>query len=149
MIVLRCTAKLQKRLKLPKLADPGPSRTALGDWYGNVFHVGRQPLLILTSERSLLSVVLHAREMDALQATFSMALMKLLLRIGIPAVAVDRELAQMNEIAFGPTRNRSVLGTMNDAVMIIKYVARDRPDLGLQDFENDIAKTPYRPLPDC
>ena len=142
MMVLRCTAKLQKRLRLPKLGDQGPSTTALGDWYGNVFHVGRQPMLILTSEKSLLSVVLPARELDALQATFSKALMKLLLRIGIPAVAVERELAQMNEIAYGPTRNRSVLGTMNDAVMIIKYVARDRPELCLKDFEDDIAKTP-------
>lgn len=149
MIVLRCTAKLQKRLKLSKLADPGPSTTALGDWYGNVFHVGRQPLLILTNEKLLLSVVLPARELDALQALFSIALMKLLLRLGIPGAAIDRELAQMTEIAYGPTRNRSVLGTMNDAVMIIKYVARDRPELGLQDFEDDIAKTPYRPLPDC
>ena len=43
MIVLRCTARLQERLKLPKLAEPGPSTTALGDWYGNVFHIGRQP----------------------------------------------------------------------------------------------------------
>jgi len=149
VIVLRCTARLQKRLKLPKLAEPGPSTTALGDWYGNVFNLGRQPLVILTSERSLLSVVLPARGLDDLPARFPIALMKLLLRLGVPGAAIDRELGQMNEVVYGATRNRRVLGVMNDAVMIIKYVASTRPELGLQDFEDDIAKTPYRPLPDC
>ena len=42
MIALRCTARLQKRLKMPKLVEPGPSTTALGDWYGNVFNLGQQ-----------------------------------------------------------------------------------------------------------
>jgi len=55
MNVSRCTAWLHK------IAESWPSTTALGDWHGNVFNFGRQPPLILTSDKPFLSVVLPAR----------------------------------------------------------------------------------------
>src|SRR5258706_834415 len=40
---------------------PSPPTSALGDWYVNLVQIGRQQVVLATSERSLLSVLFPAR----------------------------------------------------------------------------------------
>ena len=51
MVVLRCTQRLLLRLKQFDDEPPVRSTTRLGDWYGNVLHMGRRHALIFLSER--------------------------------------------------------------------------------------------------
>lgn len=64
MITLCCTQKVRRRLALPPaLSVPQEPTTRLGNWHDNLDHIGRQQVVLATSERSLLTVVLPARNL--------------------------------------------------------------------------------------
>ena len=116
MITLCCTQKIRKRLKLAA-TPPGssPPTTALGDWYVNLVQFGRQQVVMATSERSLLTVLLPARDLrESLVPNLQWAVQQLLTVFGIPPEAVSREIAEMEPIAFASAVNRRVLGSMNE-----------------------------------
>ena len=119
MYTLRCTAVLLRRLQHLTQAGSGPEpapTTALGDWYANRLNLGRHRLILCTNERSLLSVVVPAKNLPQLPARLVTAVGRLFMRIGVPPALAWAELQAMQEVRFGPTRSRSVLGSMNDFV---------------------------------
>lgn len=148
MNALRCTAKLRRRLRLGELPDPGSGNAALGDWYAHLLTVDRQPLVLAVSERSLLAVVLPARDLPNLPRHFLRAVRERLQRIGVDEAAIELELACLSPLAFGVTRNRSVLGSINDFVFQLK--ARAAHPLGRdwthQSFEDELGEIPCSPL---
>jgi len=145
---LRCTAKLRRRLRLKELPEPEPSTAALGDWYANLFVVGRQPLVLGISERSLLAVVLRARDLRNLARHFRSALEERLRRLGAPEAAVESELAHLRSLALASATNRSVLGSMNDFVHLIKARAAYEPgwEWTVAELEEDLGDVPCAPI---
>jgi len=71
--------------------------------------------------RSLLSVILPARESDTLTSRFHAAVKEHLLAIGAPPQAVAREMAEMQEIELGPTMSRSVLGSLRELTFAVEF----------------------------
>jgi hypothetical protein len=116
VITLCCTQKVRKRLKLAA-TPPGssPPTTALGDWYVNLVRFGRQQVVMATSERSLLTVLLPARDLrQSLVPNLQWAVQQLLTVLDIPPETVSREIAEMQPAAFASAVNRRVLGSMNE-----------------------------------
>jgi hypothetical protein len=67
--------------------------------------------------------------------------------VGVGAEDIARERLQMSEIAFGPTRNRSLLGTLNDFTQMAKYGhGRDGEAESTQELMRFLAQTPILPL---
>jgi hypothetical protein len=62
MFTLRCTQKLLARLKAVPAAQPQLPDTVLGDWYANLIRCGRTQVVLAVSERTLLPVVLQAKD---------------------------------------------------------------------------------------
>jgi Domain of unknown function (DUF6933) len=114
MVVLRCTQKLLVRFKQVGDLPPVESTTRLGDWYGNILRIGRRQHLLFISERSRLPVVFPNGEVKRLGTVFPDAVCERLPIVGVAAADVADERMRMSEIAFGRTRNRSLLGTLND-----------------------------------
>jgi hypothetical protein len=148
LVVLRCTSKLLKRLKLDKepLKDPGPSTTALGDWYANVIYIKRQPLVLAVSERSLLPLLMPARDLDQLPDHLTRTLIEKLLRMEIPEATIEQEVAKMDPLLYGKTASRSVLGSMNDFTDNVKYTLRIREQWSLQDWMDWLSDMPCKPI---
>ena len=126
VITLRCTRKLQQHLGVkPEPQDMEPT-SALGDWYGNlVFMPQGSPLVLVSNERTLLSVVLH-HDSDVL-TEFKQRVIALLRRLEFPEAAVEREIFQLQQVRIGETRNRRVLGSMNDAVVQLRARLFEHP----------------------
>src|SRR5215475_1084403 len=95
MVVLRCTHKLLVRLKRVGEMPPAESTTTLGDWYGNILHIGRRQHLLFISERSRLPVVIPIREVKRLEALFPEVVCNMLTAVGIGARDIFDEQAQM------------------------------------------------------
>ncbi len=113
MLVFRCTQRTVRKFKL-RITDKPPSSTGvLGDWYANLLNVGTARWVLCQSERSLLPLILPARD-DCFPGQFGTTLGCLLRRLGIRELRVRQELESTNEILFSRTRNRQVLGAMND-----------------------------------
>lgn len=116
VITLCCTQKVRRRLALPsEPPTPLEPTTRLGNWYINLVHFGHQQLVLATSERSLLTVILPVRGLrETLEGNLRTAVGQLLPALGIPAEIVSRELAEMTPAVVAPATNRRVLGSMNE-----------------------------------
>ncbi|MFL6604712.1 MAG: DUF6933 domain-containing protein [Steroidobacteraceae bacterium] len=125
MLSLRCTQIIRKRLGLASgLPEPALPGTLLGAWYLHLIRLGPQQVVMATSERSLLTVLLPAEEIRRTVATnLRVAVRDLLVALEIPLDAVQREVALMDPTIFGNAVNRRVIGSMNDfAYQLDAYV---------------------------
>ena len=147
MVVLRCTQKLLVRLKQVGDLSPDESTTRLGDWYGNILGIGRRQHLLFISERSRLPVVLPITESKRLSTVFPDVVCERLSLIGIAARDIADEGMRMSELAFGRTRNRSLLGTLNDFVFMAQSgdARRTEPE-SAEELMRFLSQTPILPL---
>jgi hypothetical protein len=113
MVVLRPTRKLQRFLPLTGDGNVA-SDTALGDWYVNRVVIDRQPLLLLVSSSSLLSILVPARDVRSLPERLAGLVGARLERMGVSACVVAAEADAMSPVQIGKTTDRSVLGIMVD-----------------------------------
>lgn len=91
MVVLRATQKVLRLL--PQSGhSPALSDTALGDWYVNRIVIARQPLLLLVSEKSLLSILTPARDLKGLPQRLTEVVAARLRRLGIDEALVAAEI---------------------------------------------------------
>ena len=147
MVVLRCTQKLLLRLKQLGDLPPVESTSRLGDWYGNILRMGRRQHLLFISERSRLPVVLPIREMKRLGTVFPDAVCERLSIVGVSAADIADERMRMSELTFGRTRNRSLLGTLNDfAFMALLGDARRAEPESPEELMRFLSQTPILPL---
>jgi hypothetical protein len=147
MVVLRCTVKLLAHLKHSNDLPSSESTTRLGDWYGNILRMGHRQMLLFISERSRFPVVIPMRDAKRLNAVFPAIVCERLALAGVSARDVAWERSHMQDIAFGPTRNRSLLGTLNDFAHMAKYsdTRRTEPE-SPDELMRFLAQTPILPL---
>jgi hypothetical protein len=125
VLTLRCTQVVRKRLGLAaSLPEPGVPGTLLGAWYLHLIRLGPQQVVMATSERSLLTVLLPASELRrTIVSNLRLAVRDLLIALEIPLDTVQREIALMDPVAFGNAVNRRVIGSINDfAYQLDAYV---------------------------
>ena len=147
MLVLRCTQRLLARLKQADNLPGVESTTRLGDWYGNILQLGRRRHLLFISERSRLPVVIPIREGKQLASVFPDAVCEVLGHVGVATADIADERWRMSEIAFGRTRNRSLLGTLNDYAFMVQSVdARRAEPESPEELMRFLAQTPILPL---
>ena len=150
MYTLRCTKPLFARLgPLTKPGDgPPPSATtALGDWYANRLNIGHHRLVLCTNERSLLCVVVPAKDLPRLPERLVQSLAQLLRRIGVPPSVVAKEVREMQWVRFDRTASRSVLSSMNDfAIAAHWFFRRPANVVYLDELDWRLSETPCGPL---
>ncbi len=145
MYTLRATQKLRTRLKQP-LVDPAPeATTVLGDWYANVL-LWRPQAVLLVSERTLLPVVMPLAPASSLAPRFNDALRVVLAAHGAPAEFIAAEIAEMSDVAYARTASRSILGVMNDMVLMAKHVPEHMSPQRQVELSLWLAQSPFRPL---
>ena len=134
MIIIHCTQKAQKRLKMPFTENLPETNSRLGNWYCNEFTHNRSKYLLFTNERSLVSIVISAKSAkntDGYLELFRQRFFKIMFNWEIPQPAIEHELNQIHEITFAKTQSRSVLGSMNDIVQCVShhsYATGNPPD---------------------
>src|SRR6202790_2274081 len=137
MLSLCCTKIIRNRLGLPaQLLAPVQPSTRLGNWYVHPARFGHQQIVLATSKRSLLTVLLPARQLrGSIEINFQAAVAELLAALQLPAPIVSRELAAARPISFAAASNRRVIGSMNEYVWQLgSYLTRtgDPLELSLQ-----------------
>jgi uncharacterized protein DUF6933 len=143
LTTLRCTRKLVGRLTLTPGADELYPTNKLGDWYANALNVGHHRLVLCVSERSLLSVVLPARDLRQLPSRLPDAVRSVLSRLGVPAEIAEPEVDAMLPISVGLTRKRSVVGSMVDLGREASFIlAPPVPRPSVRDVELALAGVP-------
>jgi len=142
MFTLRCTAKLRKRLGTTGETASAPASTKLGDWYAHLLFT-RPQLVLCVSDRTLLPVLIPARESRLLVPRLREAVAQMLGALGVAEAAVAAEQDAMIDAVIGKTASRQVLGSLNDfAWMLDSY----RGAGTLLEVSLRLAETPCGPL---
>jgi hypothetical protein len=112
---LRCTRLLLRDVRglLPDASSTDTTTTKLGDWFATRLNVAAQRYVIVTSARSLLTVVTPARDLARLPERVAVATDRLLGNIGVSDARRKRELAAMREAVIDRTNDRSIVASMN------------------------------------
>lgn len=114
---------------------------------GNILRIGARQHLLFISERSRLPVIVPLHEAKRLRKVFPEAVCEVLAVVGVTAAHIAEERAQISEMVFGRTRNRSLLGTMNDFAFMAQSVDRSRAAAATpEELMRFLAKTPILPL---
>ncbi len=130
MMTMRCTRKLLSRLPHTPVDESRLPTTALGDWYANLLVVKPRWVLLCVSERSLLSVLIPAREFASVAERFRQAVDQRLRVLEIEDAARAGELRAMKVLEFGPTASRSTVGSLNELRFFAREMLADgEPDL--------------------
>jgi hypothetical protein len=145
MTILRATQKVLKLLPKAPAAPEAESTGALGDWYVNRIVLQQKPLLLCVSAQSLLSILAPANDVKAFPERLPELVRQRLLRMGIAEDLVTLEVAAMHPVHVGPTKDRSVLGTMVDFAKMLSFqVERDEPFPALAALEDFLGEVPCR-----
>ena len=148
VFTIRCTQTLLKRLNASLDAtEESEATTVLGDWYANTLNVGRRRLLLCSSERSLLTVIIPTAPLSSFPERLEQAVARLLTGLPIAAPAIERESRDMRWHRFGRTRSRQILGSMNDFAFLAEhYIRDDGPDVDLESVAQMLNRAPCRPI---
>jgi len=146
MVTLRCTQKLLRRVPGPLPDTPAQPTTVLGDWYANLLFRKPQQLVLCVSERTLLPVVVPAKEIHTLSARLAIAVSEILVALGVAPSLADRECDEMQQFHFGRTESKRILGSLNDLMHGLCYILDRRPEESLLQHSLSLAQTPCGPM---
>jgi hypothetical protein len=119
-----------------------PPTTVLGDWYANTVFTRPEHVVVCVCERTLLPVIVAAKDVRRLPARVAAAARDMLLAIGIPSTDVAAEFREMEDGYLAVTANRKVLGSLNDFIFHFEHAYHARPDLTLHERALRLAEMP-------
>ena len=142
MFTLRCTQKLLRRMPAAMRGDNLPPTTLLGDWYANVLFVRPHLVVLCVSERTLLPLIVPAKDPVHLVDRLVKGLPAILSALNIQPSAIEREIGTMQDRTIGSTNDRRVLGSLNELVFQLTHQLQFRPGLTLFEHALRLAETP-------
>ncbi len=118
MTVLRCTARLLKRLKQPaRPPEPDPQANPLGEWYADLDFWHRKPFVVMLNGATgaVLTLNGNAAGLRQLQEQALLQFASICEHFDLRGAGVEAELRGFDAgFAFGKTRDRSLLGSLNE-----------------------------------
>jgi hypothetical protein len=143
MTVLRCTAKLLKRLKQPaKPPEPAPQSNPLGEWYADIDFWRRQPFVVMLNAATGAVLVLpgNAANLRMLHERALLQFAAICAHHGLRGSGVDAELHGFHAgFSFAATRDRSLLASLNQRKigfwMDLEHSDRSLPEAAAQDWD--------------
>lgn len=127
MPVLMPTARLWVQLGAPyPLNSLAPSTdSVLGGWVLKPARVQRRRFIVGVNERTLMAVVFAARPLAKLASTLAVCVGAQLEVFGIPEARILAVLASLESVTIAKTRDRALLGILNEVTFMFEAYARD------------------------
>ena len=145
MFSLHATKKLLDRVKPAELGAVERPTTALGNWYGTALF-WKSHTALLVNEKTLLPVLLPLAPVATLAERFPRQLGLVLAACGVNREFIADELAQMTQVRFAKTANRSVLGMVNQFSVLAEGYRDYLETQDLLTLSMKLADTPCSPL---
>jgi hypothetical protein len=146
VFVIHGTKKFRDRVPPTDAPAPEqPTTTVLGDWYATVLF-WRPLVALLVNEQTLLPVLMRLAPAASTLERFRVAAAEVLRAHGVRPSFIDREVAEMIDYRLTKTRNRSVLGIMNEFAYLADAHRASADDLDLVELSLRLAETPCSPL---
>jgi Domain of unknown function (DUF6933) len=145
VFIVRGTRKLLDRVRGPTAAATDESTTALGDWYATVLFWKPQAALFV-NESTLLPVLVAFAPAATILDRFPPALATLLRAHRLNDSLIENEAVEMIQHRLATTKNRSVIGIMNEFAHLGSAYRPPNGDNDLVTLSLRLAQTPCGPL---
>jgi hypothetical protein len=136
------------RDRVPQADGPAPEQattSVLGDWYATVLF-WRPQVALFVNEQTLLPVLMPFAPAASALYRFRVAAAEVLRAHGVRPSFVESEVAAMTDYRLTKTRDRSVLGIMNEFAFLADTHGAPATDLDLIELSLRLAETPCSPL---
>lgn len=144
MFTLRCPQRLLARSKVKLATQAIEPTTRLGDWYANLLHLGRLQLVLAVSERTFLPVLVPAAPVSTVVPRLRDGLVEVLRVLDVAKGDLDREIGEMQSVAYGKTANRQVTGITVDFAKALEFFIEH--ETSLLALALKLAHTPCSPF---
>ena len=141
MPILKCTRTLVR--VLGKSADkqfstqPDNDTSVLGCWSAHLVMFARMRFVLFVNAKTLLTIFIHLIPKEHLLERFRQALVKELIRIGVPPGKAMEETEKFRNFSLEKNTDRSVIGSMNELAFDYKVLLSSHiEEYGLLDLEN-------------
>ncbi|WP_160036939.1 DUF6933 domain-containing protein [Paenibacillus sp. An7] len=131
MLVIRSTKKLLKDMKIDKIITPIAISDPFFSWHANLVLVNRRKHVVFVNDLTRLSLTIpgiRSTQYKNLENIFKEHLKSYLLFENIDDSKINEYLNGCHEAIYTTTNNRSILGTLNDIVFIMKDIGREFDD---------------------
>lgn len=146
MMTLNCTRKFAQRVPFPIVESARPSTNRLGAWCANSFNISRSPMILITNEKTLISVIIPFKEVRSFHTRFLESLEVLFHSIALSSKDIQQELEEMKVVQFTTNTNRKTLGSMNDFDRHIRAMLNYDKNPTLEDISFHLSEIPCSPL---
>lgn len=145
VVIIHGTRKFLDRAGRPAAAPDDVSTTSLGSWYATALF-WRPQVALFVNETTLLPVLVPLAPASSLLARFPAAVESNFGRHGLAQPFIDAEIAQMAEHRLAKTKNRSVVGIMNEFTHLGEVFREKAAPLDLEALSIRLAEVPCSPL---
>jgi hypothetical protein len=121
-----CTEKLRREMGFrggdPKSESAGES--GLGPWHANLIHIDRRKCVLFANDATLFNFIVPGvgrAEIRELGELFRTWLQTVVAEEGLSQPTRERLQNEYVDVGYGPSRSRSVLGSMNDLAFHYRY----------------------------
>ncbi|AEE96567.1 plasmid pRiA4b ORF-3 family protein [Mahella australiensis] len=123
-MLIQCTKKLLERLKI----EPGPQEDEepIFSWHANLVTIDRRKAVVLLNDKNNYIIVLYglrAKDFEKFDDLVPTAIYKTFQKENIRNDVIEKYLSYAGEIKYSKTKNRSILGKLNNACSIVQYYA--------------------------
>lgn len=139
MVHLRATQAVLKLIKV-KPTEAAPPANALGDWFVHRFVWRRQPLLILMSQASRLTMLVPARDLCELPGQLPKLVQRRLEMLHRNEAAIQHELHAMGPTVVARTNDRGTLSAINQ-FLVCAEPSLDHFDGDLASVQAELGRT--------
>ncbi len=143
------TSRLWRQLGAPHPLTPrSPSSDSiLGDWSLKSVDVSQGRFIVGVNARTLMAVVFAERPLGRLASTLSVCVGAQLDVFGIPQERIESEVTALQSATFGKSRDRSLLGILNEVAFRFEVAAADSEIASpgeLLDIQTELNGIPHR-----
>ncbi|CAM4176297.1 hypothetical protein L1N85_13685 [Paenibacillus alkaliterrae] len=125
MMTIQCTKKLATELDVPLSNEKPENFNPLYCWHAHLFSFNRRKCILVMNNETRYNFVMFGL-LKADFKRFSDLIVKQLsdnlLADGIEQALVDNYLQNRGDVSYTPTSDRSIIGQINDMIMVAQYV---------------------------
>jgi hypothetical protein len=141
MVVYCCTRKILTKVGEEEITTE-ISDTKLGDWYVDYLFTQPYHIAIFVSEKTILPIFVPTSPINTVFDRFHNQLSLIMKQINIREIDIKSELLKMDDAKLTKTRNKRILGTMNDQKYHIRFYKIDKLGKSLIKASIKIAEMP-------
>lgn len=147
MLLIRGTKRLLAELdaKPTHSIDRGEAAQALQEWYGNLIRIDRHKCLVFADVSTLFTFMIPSVAKREYRDFRGLFLSHLRSALAIQGLSLP-DGVECHRIEFGPTRDRRVLGSLNELVFILTYFVAAAGGLAKADLSEVIRRVNQTPM---